>query len=58
MQNFICEGCQADLSRGRQIPIHVIYGVFHLACPVCKYEMKVTVDAEGNLHLVNQKEVT
>lgn len=57
MQDFLCKGCQADLSKGRKIPIYITCSELYLACPVCKYELKVTVDDEGCLHLVNQKEV-
>jgi len=51
MKDFICEGCQADLSKGRQIPIHMTCGELYLACPVCKYEMRVSVDDKGRIFL-------
>ena len=52
-----CKGCQADLSKGRDVPIHMTLGRLYLSCPLCKYESILSVDADGRLHLFNQEDV-
>ncbi len=40
---MICEGCNADLSRGIDIPITMTHGQLYMNCPVCKLAMRITV---------------
>jgi len=46
---MICPGCNANLSLGQRIPITMTDGKLYTACPVCRVEMKISVDNDGTV---------
>lgn len=40
---MICKGCDADLSKGIDIPITMTNGQLYMSCPICKLAMRITV---------------
>ena len=46
---MICPGCKVDLSLALEVPVTMDFGKLHMACPVCRTAMKISVEDDGTV---------
>ena len=51
---MICHGCQADLSKARNLSLNIIIGRLVVKCPLCDWNQYVKIKDDGTVEEVTE----